>query len=219
MTQCEKWQSVAASVTEMQQDTRQAKREATRERLIDAAVELVYAESARKLSLEAVAEKAGVSKGGLLYHFKSKSELLRAMVERHMAMVSKSVSEAFEETCRDSKPNALMRAYLTAVARDVCPLSEPPTGMLAAIAEEPELLAPVKAHHVSLVREIRATCETPELAEIAFLAIEGVWQLMMFSVCPFSEEEILQRLASLSDLLANPPAAFTGNQGPDVPHS
>ncbi|WP_208982605.1 TetR/AcrR family transcriptional regulator [Pannonibacter phragmitetus] len=207
------------NVTEVQQGSRQTKREATRERLIDAAVELVYAESARKLSLEAVAERAGVSKGGLLYHFKSKSELLRAMVERHMAMVSKSVSEAFEETLRDNKPNALMRAYLIAVARDVCPLSEPPAGMLAAIAEEPELLAPVKAHHVSLVREIRATCETPELAEIAFLAIEGVWQLMMFSVCPFSEGEILQRLDRLSELLANPPAAFTAIDGESPRHS
>ncbi|MEH0073568.1 TetR/AcrR family transcriptional regulator [Pannonibacter sp. Pt2] len=203
----------------MQQDSRQAKREATRERLIDAAVELVYAESARKLSLEAVAERAGVSKGGLLYHFKSKSELLRAMVERHMAIISKSVGEAFEETSRDTKPNALMRAYLIAVARDVCPLREPPAGMLAAIAEEPELLAPVKAHHVSLIREIRATCETPELAEIVFLAIEGVWQLMMFSVSPFTEEEILQRLARLSELLAHPPAAFTGNPEPCAPHS
>lgn len=207
------------NVTEVQQGSRQTKREATRERLIDAAVELVYAESARKLSLEAVAERAGVSKGGLLYHFKSKSELLRAMVERHISLLEKTLAETFHETSRDRQPNALIRAYIQAVAREVCPLSEPPTGMLAAIAEEPELLAPVKTHHENLIREIRVTCENPELAEIAFLALEGVWQLTMFSISPFTEEEILQRLQYICELLANPPAAFTAIDGESPRHS
>lgn len=194
----------------MQQGSRQAKREATRERLIDAAVELVYVESARKLSLEAVAERAGISKGGLLYHFKSKSDLLKAMVERHISLIEKTLAETFEETSCDQRPNALIRAYIQAVAREACPMSEPPTGMLAAIAEEPELLAPVRRHHENIIREIRSTCENPQLAEVAFLALEGVWQLTMFSISPFTEDEILERLHYVCELLAHPPAAFTG---------
>ena len=38
-------------------------------------------DGAQALTLDAVAAEAGVSKGGLLYHFKTKRELLDAMLE------------------------------------------------------------------------------------------------------------------------------------------
>ena len=41
------------------------------------------------LTLDAVAERAGVSKGGLLYHFPSKESLLQAMVDRNMRRLSR----------------------------------------------------------------------------------------------------------------------------------
>ena len=52
----------------------------TRERLLDAAAAVVRRDGAQALTLEAVAAEAGVSKGGLLYHFNSKRELLEAML-------------------------------------------------------------------------------------------------------------------------------------------
>ena len=41
----------------------------TRRRLLDAATAVVRRDGARALTLDAVAAEAGVSKGGLLYHF------------------------------------------------------------------------------------------------------------------------------------------------------
>src|SRR3954466_14733340 len=52
----------------------------TRARLLDAASAVVRRDGAQALTLDAVAAEAGVSKGGLLYHFRSKHELLEAMV-------------------------------------------------------------------------------------------------------------------------------------------
>ena len=37
------------------------------------------------MTLEAVAREAGLSKGGLLYHFASKDELIAAMLQHHAA--------------------------------------------------------------------------------------------------------------------------------------
>lgn len=54
------------------------------ERMLDAAARLVVDRGAAHLTLDAVAAAAGVSKGGLLYHFPSKSALLEAMVLRHL---------------------------------------------------------------------------------------------------------------------------------------
>ena len=50
----------------------------TRKRLLDAAAVVVRRDGAQALTLDAVAAEAGVSKGGLLYHFKTKRELLDA---------------------------------------------------------------------------------------------------------------------------------------------
>jgi AcrR family transcriptional regulator len=50
----------------------------TRERIISAASKLFYDEGIRSVSVDAVAEKAGVTKRTLYYHFASKDELIDA---------------------------------------------------------------------------------------------------------------------------------------------
>lgn len=57
-------------------------RTGTRDRLIDAYCDLVAASGARSATLDAVAARAGVSKGGLLYHFGSKDALLSGVLDR-----------------------------------------------------------------------------------------------------------------------------------------
>ena len=53
----------------------------TRERLTDAAARLFYDEGIRAVSMDAVAEKAGVTKRTLYYHFRSKDDLIAAYLE------------------------------------------------------------------------------------------------------------------------------------------
>ena len=50
-----------------------------------------FATGVSAMTLEAVAKEAGVSKGGLLYHFSSKDELIAAMLEHHAARIQKTV--------------------------------------------------------------------------------------------------------------------------------
>ncbi|WP_439902994.1 TetR/AcrR family transcriptional regulator [Microbacterium azadirachtae] len=53
-----------------------------RERVLDAYEALLISDGERAATLDAVARAAGVSKGGLLYHFASKDELAAAMIAR-----------------------------------------------------------------------------------------------------------------------------------------
>lgn len=53
----------------------------TRRRIIEAASKLFYGEGIRAVSVDAVAEKAGVTKRTLYYHFESKDELVAAYLE------------------------------------------------------------------------------------------------------------------------------------------
>ena len=57
-------------------------RKSSREKILDAAAELVTEIGAGRLTLEAVAEKAGLSKGGLLYNFPTKEAAI-AYAKKH----------------------------------------------------------------------------------------------------------------------------------------
>src|SRR5215471_19314275 len=52
----------------------------TRQQIIHAAFALIRRKGVARLTIEAVAQEAGLSKGGVLYHFRSKEALIQAMV-------------------------------------------------------------------------------------------------------------------------------------------
>lgn len=54
----------------------------TRDRILEAALELFTEQGFDKTSLREVAERVGVTKAALYYHFRSKEELLSSLVER-----------------------------------------------------------------------------------------------------------------------------------------
>lgn len=64
-----------------------------RERVLDAFEALLIAEGERVATLDATAKRAGVSKGGLLYHFATKEELANAMIARLDALLTEDVAQ------------------------------------------------------------------------------------------------------------------------------
>ena len=62
-----------------------------RDRVLDAFEELLAEQSERAATLDAVAARAGVSKGGLLYHFASKEALVGGVLERFAGLVADDV--------------------------------------------------------------------------------------------------------------------------------
>ena len=67
-----------------------------RTRILDAAEAMVRTRGVSGLTLEAAAREAGVSKGGLLYHFASKEALLAAMLNRLADFVAEDFVLAME---------------------------------------------------------------------------------------------------------------------------
>ena len=53
----------------------------TRKRIVEAATKLFYAEGIGRVSVDAIAEKAGLTKRTLYYHFKSKDDLIAAYLD------------------------------------------------------------------------------------------------------------------------------------------
>jgi AcrR family transcriptional regulator len=128
----------------------------SRERLMAAAVQVALREGISAMTLDAVAKEAGVSKGGLLYHFASKDELLAAMLAHHADLCQKTI-----ESRMASDPNPKGRWFRALVqtitgAEGACSgLPEMPRfmiAMLAASATNPRLLDPIR-ERLKLARE------------------------------------------------------------------
>lgn len=70
----------------------------TRTRIIDAAAKLFHAEGIRAVSVDAVAEKAGLTKRTLYYHFRSKDDLVAAYLDKrdqpNLALLQRWFEEA-----------------------------------------------------------------------------------------------------------------------------
>ncbi len=147
----------------------------TKQRLLDAAEALARRLGPGNLSLDAVAAEAGVSKGGLLYHFPSKIKLMEALVENHLSRLDASL-RAQEATGR---PNAAICAYLDHFQEECARQRPPAAGLLAALAQNPELLVPVRAQERDFLERIRADATDQNFATVAFLVVHALRAMKM----------------------------------------
>lgn len=87
----------------------------TRRLLLEAAARVIRRDGLAA-SLDEIANEAGVSKGGLTYHYRSKRALLLALGE-HLALEFRArVEDALEEG--DAEPGRYVRAYIRASFAD-----------------------------------------------------------------------------------------------------
>ena len=169
----------------------------TREHLLDAAARLLLRDPS-KLTLDAVAAEAGVSKGGLLYHFKSKDQLLDAVVDRWEAS-----SESQIEAANDGEPGGWTRAYADVMAKDG---EDPATreidsGIIAVLALHPERLEQVRARYAGWQGRIAADGIDEVDATVVRLASEGLWFCELLGLgAPEGElrERVLARMRGLT---------------------
>ncbi len=94
---------------------RQARSEATRRKIIDAAVELFSEVGFATVGLVDIVVRAELSKGALYFHFDSKELLAAAIMQEGAA----SVLDAFRATCESSSPALENIIHGTFVVADV----------------------------------------------------------------------------------------------------
>lgn len=100
--------------------TRNEHEESVREKLYGAALSVAVERGFGHVTIDAVAKRAGVSKGGLLYYFPSKTHLIKALLDHCL------------ETVQNENPSPSLPGL-----NGIGPL---PLAMLIAAAEDPTLL-------------------------------------------------------------------------------
>jgi AcrR family transcriptional regulator len=162
----------------------------SRDKILDAAMRVVIRDGLLAMTLDAVAQEAAVSKGGLLYHFASKDDLIAAMLVYCRAKTQRVI-----EARMAIDPNPRGR-WLRAMLATTCwpsanrdsgalPASDTTrffTAMLTALANNPGLLDPVR-ENMRQMREQLLAEGANGLRQVALgAAIHGLilWQHLGF---------------------------------------
>lgn len=172
----------------------------TRDRLLDAAEAVLAEHGSQGLTLAAVAERAGVSKGGLLYHYATKDALVRALIERLVAGFDSLV-----ESFRLERPGWYTRAYVEAtfaVLADQDPeLARRRWAALCAAATDPILRAPLAEAQRRWSNERLAEEPDPDLGQLVRFAADGVWEAAELDESLLSPERLAVLRQRLLDLV------------------
>jgi AcrR family transcriptional regulator len=157
-------------------------RPGSRDTILAAAETVVAENGAGHLTLDAVAARAQVSKGGVLYNFPTKQALVGAMLTRLLARFDAARGKAAARV--PPGPNSALRAYIAATFADADQERWAP--VLAAAAEDPRLLDPARRYYASRLAEFdtaagpRASGKDDAL--LAWLAAEGLCFLELFGL-------------------------------------
>lgn len=172
-------------------------------RILDAAEALVRERGVTGLTIEAAAQGAGVSKGGLLYHFGTKEALLIAMLERLGKIMAADIEQMIAQ--QPPGPGQVARAVLEwAFGEKADEINERcdriAAVFLAAFHHDPALLNPARAI-IAELRKALAVDGRPAGHGTAIMAAgDGLLMARIFGLYNVSEEERRAMRAALAPL-------------------
>jgi AcrR family transcriptional regulator len=183
-----------------------------KEGIIDAAEDVVVEVGARHLTLDAVSAKAGVSKGGLLYHFHNKEALLQAMLDRRISRIE--VNRQEKRSCLSGGADSDIIAHVLAVLEADEKSKKLSVALLAAVAHDPLFLVPYQKEYRRLLDRFRKEGNSFSRAAVIMLAADGLKLLELFSLLPFSPEE---RKTIVAEIISLSKEGGRGQQAAKVP--
>ncbi len=174
-----------------------------RARILHAAEVIATRDGARHLTLDAAAQEAGLSKGGVLYHFPSKQALLEGMVKGAGCAMGEHIGK-LRESYADG-PNPTLRALIHAGQEVMTTKLGLRSALVAAIAENPALTAPIQDRFRQIWAEICAECDDETGAFLIWSAIEGFSMFLMFDIAPVDQAALSACFERLDQLARDLP--------------
>jgi AcrR family transcriptional regulator len=176
----------------------------SRTRLLVAAENVLIANGVAGLSFDAVALEAGLSKGGVLHHFRTKEDLIDALVKRYVERYDQAMNA--ELTRIGDQSGKVSRAYIAASLEDALRtesnFNEVGARLCAGLSSDPKKLFPVFEQNRRWQSSLESDGIDPMTATIVRLAVEGLWYLEIMGVDRFPDDmrvKIIERLLEMVD--------------------
>ncbi|RYD31266.1 MAG: TetR/AcrR family transcriptional regulator [Verrucomicrobiaceae bacterium] len=177
---------------------------AQRDLLLDAAETVAAREGVSRLTFDAVAAEAGVSKGGLLHYFSSKEQLIEAMVQRSADGWRNCFMAGYEQA--PEGPGRMLRGILNHCCMDARNwtdgLRRSYSAIFAALAQNSELVQPMRAVYEELYGLIRNDGLPDDVAEVVMAAIDGLWFYWVMRLRPVDQEALDRLRCALERIVA-----------------
>ena len=169
---------------------------ATRDRLLQAACHVIQTQGVERLTLDAVAKEAQVSKGGLLYHFASKEALVMGVIQYLMDDFDAAIAHELAQDNGTDSPGRWLRAYVKATFNYNSVPTALISNLLSAVTLNPELLKPVQNQYDAWQQQLQASGLDPVRANLVRLAADGLGTSELFGMA-MPDEPLRQQLLAM----------------------
>jgi len=169
--------------------------------LLDAVGEAIALAGATTFTLDAIAKRAGVSKGALLHHFPTKSVLVEEFVK---SLLSQFWEEVYKLASEDEEPFGRMtRAYTKSI---LCMYRSPAqsrrwNGLMTAFVMNPSLMYLWRDASSTHQRPLEAETVEDDALMVARMAVDSYWSNQLFGVQSISSEarqKFIERLVEMT---------------------
>ncbi|MBZ5487081.1 TetR/AcrR family transcriptional regulator [Halomonas aquamarina] len=177
------------------------KKEISLDRILDAADAIIMESGGRQFTLDAVAERAGISKGGLVYSFATKDDLVAAVLQREIDRVQHAVQTRAGSDWQHKHKRLL--AYLDEALTEDDRLIRRSAFLMTALLQSPEKSRPARDYYRSILDLFDGDSTMSKEIRQAVLAMEGLFLLRGLGLADPSPSEWRSVLAHARATVAN----------------
>jgi len=199
--------------------SRREQREATRTRLLRAAVEVLIERGVAGTTTLEVQHRAGVSRGALLHHFPTHAQLLSATVGELVRRNEENIWR--EQACADDDADELARAIRTLAAAGAHASFSAELELWAVARTDAQLRDALRTAERDALKEservmgqlFAAVSDRPGCHAVVSLSIEFIRGLVLSDILrtdPIRREQLLKRWIDAAKLLIDQPANPSG---------
>ncbi len=173
------------------------KKESAKAKLLESAKKILKEEGYEKFTLDSLAKRTGVSKGGVLYHFPTKEMLIQEIIQNLIIRFENRLNSENNET--DSSFWTLR--YFQATLADLEDSDLQSSGIIAALASNPHLLLPLVEKYTVWKQKFKKEKIDQSIADILRFAADGIWFNEVFGLSVLSQKEkkkILEKAGKLA---------------------
>ncbi len=175
------------------------KAELKRDLILKAAIEFILENDFNDLTLEAVAKQAGISKGGLLYHFPNKEALLGGLSQH----IFEELITSFKEKANQdpNEKGKWSRALVELSKWDLEHNSKLNIGVLSQSLLDHDTSKAIGTTYQYVQDKIEQDVINPVTATIIRLAIDGLYYSELLNVAPIEKElrdKVLNELLNMT---------------------
>lgn len=172
----------------MSDQEKQPGRSSKREFLLDVATEIVAQHGLAQLTINALVQASEISKAGVIYHFKTRDDLIAALVERIITQF-----DVMQRNRQAQNAQPSMKSTLRELCDDAFEMPDSQrqflTNMLAAASLYPQLIGPVQKMYGDVYLHMKQFDQHAGKAMLLAAAFDGMTLLELLNFHQFTAEQ------------------------------